>query len=107
MKLLGLTNCCTRIDHASEKESKFRNLSSKRATIIDSKPIPDDFVRFYSGLFSHNDRVSNPEHVEIEDVVLAYNSSIIKQDYEDCFSAEDVSRVLIIFRMSFLNLRTI
>ena len=70
------------------KISNNRRLSRKKAIVTNNKPGGQDFVDFYSDLFSHNDRPSSFEHKAIEEKVQNHLSSLSNLSSGSTFSMD-------------------
>ena len=57
-----------------QKISNFRRQSKLKNADLGNKPGPQEFIHFYSTLFTHCDRTSNEEHLAIErNITNCYN----------------------------------
>ena len=85
-----------RLDRAAfwKRIATFRRYQSKRATITSEQPLSTDFIRYYSNLFSHNDRPSTPRHHQVEENVSLFYDSIKFFKFECEISEREVNRAL-------------
>ena len=74
--------------------SNNRKLNNKKAVITSNKPSAQDFVKFYSDLFSHNDRPSSSAHKVIEEKVQHHLSSLSNLSSASMFSIDCISRCI-------------
>ena len=72
-----------RLDKAEfwRKISAFRRKNKDRARVTNKQPSARDFIDFYSDLFSHNDRVSNSEHIIVEEEVERHFNELKYMEY--------------------------
>ena len=73
-----------------KKISKFRKNNSKKLRIGTEQPSKEDFLNFYSTLFSHEDRPSDRSHLEVEGQVKSYSERLIQYLPRPCFRLEDI-----------------
>ena len=59
-----------------KKVKSFKKNSKKRAKILKNEVTHEEYVEYFSNLFSHSDRPSNPNKILIEKKVLEYFESI-------------------------------
>ena len=76
------------------KISNNRRLSRKKAVVTNNKPGAQDFVDFYSDLFSHNDRPSSFEHIVIEEKVQNHLLSLSNLSNDSTFSMDCIVRCI-------------
>ena len=72
----------------------FRKNKRKKAILGSEKPSADDFVTFYSTLFSHVDRPSNDLHRSISSSVETYAHSLIDIELGNAFTYESVDSAI-------------
>jgi len=88
-------------DHLDKDKEKFwqtiknhRQISRPSATSSNEKVDFNQFTEYYSNLFSHHDRPSNNEQIEIERKVKEKFDSINqKAPNQDCFTQNQVSKI--------------
>ena len=63
------SNFCKKVTH-------FKRITKKRAKISKNEVTHDEYVEYFTNLFSHSDRPSSPNHLLIEKKVFEYFESI-------------------------------
>ena len=76
------------------KISSFNKTSKKKASIGGERPTREDFLNFYSNLFSHSDRPSDQQHLEIESRVRRHSESLKNLNPKPCFRVYEISSAI-------------
>jgi hypothetical protein len=77
-----------------KKISKYKKEKTSKNLVI-SKVKLEDFSQFYENLFSHSDRPSNEEQVQIENIVTQYKNSISENLYQNhYFTLAEISDII-------------
>ena len=70
-------------------------VAKQKVVTSSDRPSYFDLMRFYEHLFSHEDRLSNDRHKDVQRQVSEYASSIINKKFHAKFSRPEIHDALI------------
>ena len=72
----------------------FNKSSMKKSSNEGERPLREDFLNFYSNLFSHSDKPSDQQHLELEGRVSRHSESLRNLNPKPCFKAYEISSAI-------------